>query len=42
MKTNVCDLIFELVEYAVKNGLADPLDFDMMGRAAFLRFAEQI
>ena len=26
MKTNVCDLIFELVEYAVKNGLADPLD----------------
>ncbi len=26
MKTNVCDLIVELVEYAVKNGLADPLD----------------
>lgn len=26
MKTNVCNLIFELVEYAVQNGLADPLD----------------
>ena len=26
MKNNVCNLIFELVEYAVQNGLADPLD----------------
>ena len=26
MKANVCNLIFELVEYAIKNGLADPLD----------------
>ena len=26
MKTNVCDLIRDLVEYAVREGLADPLD----------------
>ena len=26
MKNNVCNLILELVEYAVQNGLADPLD----------------